>query len=101
MMHPYHKYVVLFDRDLDFMVSESLEGNVLDSENFVKRIEFDIAQLKKKNKLSEVELRENDLRIAKKILSESKHKLELWYSKQITRITEEQKEALFDNKTVS
>ena len=101
MMHPYHKYVVLFDRDLDFMVSESLGGNVLDSENFVKRIEFDIVQLKKKNKLSEVELRENDLRIAKKILSESKHKLELWYSKQITRITEEQKEALFDNKTVS
>jgi len=101
MMHPYHKYVVLFDRDLDFMVSESLEGNVLDSENFVKRIEFDIVQLKKKNKLSEVELRENDLRIAKKILSESKHKLELWYSKQVTRITEEQKEALFDNKTVS
>ncbi len=101
MMHPYHKYVVLFDRDLDFMVSESLEGNVLDSENFVKRIEFDITQLKKKNKLSEVELRENDLRIAKKILSESKHKLELWYSKQVTRITEEQKEALFDNKTVS
>jgi hypothetical protein len=100
-MHPYHKYVVLFDRDLDFMVSESLEGNVLDSENFVKRIEFDITQLKKKNKLSEVELRENDLRIAKKILSESKHKLELWYSKQVTRITEEQKEALFDNKTVS
>jgi hypothetical protein len=100
-MHPYHKYVVLFDRDLDFMVSESLEGNVLDSENFVKRIEFDIVQLKKKNKLSEVELRENDLRIAKKILSESKHKLELWYSKQVTRITEEQKEALFDNKTVS
>jgi hypothetical protein len=101
MMHPYHKYVVLFDRDLDFMVSESLEGNVLDSENFVKRIEFDITQLKKKNKLSEVELRENDLRIAKKILSESKHKLELWYSKQVTRITEEQKEALFDNKIVS
>ena len=101
MMHPYHKYVVLFDRDLDFMVSESLEGNVLDSENFVKRIEFDITQLKKKNKLSEVELRENDLRIAKKILSESKHKLELWYSKQVTRITEEQKETLFDNKTVS
>ena len=101
MMHPYHKYVVLFDRDLDFMVSESLEGNVLDSENFVKRIEFDIVQLKKKNKLSEVELRENDLRIAKKILSESKHKLELWYSKQVTRITEEQKEALFDNKIVS
>ena len=101
MMHPYHKYVVLFDRDLDFMVSESLEGNVLDSENFVKRIEFDIVHLKKKNKLSEVELRENDLRIAKKILSESKHKLELWYSKQVTRITEEQKEALFDNKTVS
>ena len=101
MMHPYHKYVVLFDRDLDFMVSESLEGNVLDSENFVKRIEFDITQLKKKNKLSEVELRENDLRIAKKILSESKHKLELWYSTQVTRITEEQKEALFDNKTVS
>jgi hypothetical protein len=100
-MHPYHKYVVLFDRDLDFMVSESLEGNVLDSENFVKRIEFDIVQLKKKNKLSEVELRENVLRIAKKILSESKHKLELWYSKQVTRITEEQKEALFDNKTVS
>jgi hypothetical protein len=100
-MHPYHKYVVLFDRDLDFMVSESLEGNVLDSENFVKRIEFDITQLKKKNKLSEVELRENDLRIAKKILSESKHKLELWYSKQVTRITEEQKEALFDNKIVS
>jgi hypothetical protein len=100
-MHPYHKYVVLFDRDLDFMVSESLEGNVLDSENFVKRIEFDIVQLKKKNKLSEVELRENDLRIAKKILSESKHKLELWYSKQVTRITEEQKEALFDNKIVS
>jgi hypothetical protein len=51
--------------------------------------------------LSEVELRENDLRIAKKILSESKHKLELWYSKQVTRITEEQKETLFDNKTVS
>lgn len=101
MMHPYHKYVVLFDRDLDFMVSESLEGNVLDSENFVKRIEFDIVQLKKKNKFSEVELRENDLRIAKKILSESKHKLELWYSKQVTRITEEQKETLFDNKTVS
>ena len=101
MMHPYHKYIVLFDRDLDFMVSESLEGNVLDSENFVKRIEFDVAQLKKKNKLSEAELRENDLRIAKKILSESKHKLELWYSKQVTRITEEQKEALFDNKTVS
>jgi hypothetical protein len=37
------------------MVSESLEGNVLDSENFVKRIEFDITQLKKKNKLSFVE----------------------------------------------
>ena len=100
-MHPYHKYVVLFDRDLDFMVSESLEGNVLDSENFVKRIEFDLAQLKKKNKLSDAEWRENDLRIAKKILSESKHKLELWHSKQVTRITEDQKETLFGNKIVS
>ena len=101
MMHPYHKYVVLFDRDLDFMVSQSLEGNVLDSENHVIRIEFNIAQLKKKNKLSEAESLENHLRIAKNILSESKHKLNLWHTKEVTRITEDQKEALFGNKTVS
>jgi len=101
MMHPYHKYAVLFDRELDFMVSRSLEGEVLNSESHVMRIESTIAQFKKKNKLSEAESLENDLRIAKRILSESKHNLDLWYSKQVTRITEDQKEALFGNKTVS
>lgn len=100
-MHPYHKYVVLFDRDLDFMVSQSLEGNVLDSENYVRRIESTIAQFKKKNKLSQAESLENDLRIANRILSESKRKLDLWHSKQVTRITEDQKEALFGNKIAS
>ena len=100
-MHPYHKYVVLFDRDLDFMVSQSLENDVFNSENHVRRIESTIAQLKKKNKLPEAESLENDLRIAKRILSESKYNLDLWYSKQVTRITEDQKEALFGNKTVS
>ncbi len=101
MMHPYHKYVVLFDRDLDFMVSQSLENDVLNSETHVRRIESTIAQFKKKNKLSEAESLENDLRIAKQILSESKHKLDLWFNKEVTRITEDQKEALFGNKTAS
>ena len=101
MMHPYHKYAVLFDRELDFMVSRSLEDDVLNSESHVMRIESTIAQFKKKNKLSEAESLENDLRIAKRILSESKHNLDLWYSKQVTRNTEDQKEALFGNKTVS
>jgi hypothetical protein len=100
-MHPYHKYVVLFDRDLDFMVSQSLENDVLNSETHVRRIESTIAQFKKKNKLSEAESLENDLRIAKQILSESKHKLDLWFNKEVTRITEDQKEALFGNKTAS
>lgn len=100
-MHPYHKYVVLFDRDLDFMVSQSLENDVFNSENHVRRIESTIAQLKKKNKLPEAESLENDLRIAKQILSESKHKLDLWFNKEVTRITEDQKEALFGNKTAS
>lgn len=100
-MHPYHKYAVLFDRDLDFMVSQSLENDVLNSETHVRRIESTIAQFKKKNKLSEAESLENDLRIAKQILSESKHKLDLWFNKEVTRITEDQKEALFGNKTAS
>lgn len=99
MMHPYHKYVVLFDRDLDFMVSQSLENDVLNSESHLRRIESDLDQLKKKNKPTD--LAEINLRIAKQILSESKHKLDLWFNKEVTRITEDQKEALFGNKTAS
>ena len=99
MMHPYHKYVVLFDRDLDFMVSQSLENDVFNSESHLRRIESDLDQLKKKNKPTD--LAEINLRIAKQILSESKHKLDLWFNKEVTRITEDQKEALFGNKTVS
>ena len=98
-MHPYHKYVVLFDRDLDFMVSQSLENDVFNSESHLKRIESDLDQLKKKNKPTD--LAEINLRIAKQILSESKHKLDLWFNKEVTRITEDQKEALFGNKTAS
>lgn len=98
-MHPYHKYVVLFDRDLDFMVSQSLENDVFNSESHLRRIESDLNQLKKKNKPTD--LAEINLRIAKQILSESKHKLDLWFNKEVTRITEDQKEALFGNKTVS
>ena len=99
MMHPYHKYVVLFDRDLDFMVSQSLENDVFNSESHLRRIESDLDQLKKKNKPTD--LAEINLRIAKQILFESKHKLDLWFNKEVTRITEDQKEALFGNKTVS
>lgn len=99
MMHPYHKYVVLFDRDLDFMVSQSLENDVFNSESHLRRIESDLDQLKKKNKPTD--LAEINLRIAKQILSESKHKLDLWFNKEVTRITEDQKEALFGNKTAS
>ena len=99
MMHPYHKYVVLFDRDLDFMVSQSLENDVFNSESHLKRIESDLDQLKKKNKPTD--LAEINLRISKQILSESKHKLDLWFNKEVTRITEDQKEALFGNKTAS
>ncbi len=98
-MHPYHKYVVLFDRDLDFMVSQSLENDVFNSESHLRRIESDLDQLKKKNKPTD--LAEINLRIAKQILFESKHKLDLWFNKEVTRITEDQKEALFGNKTVS
>lgn len=98
-MHPYHKYVVLFDRDLDFMVSQSLENDVFNSESHLRRIESDLDQLKKKNKPTD--LAEINLRIAKQILSESKHKLDLWFNKEVTRITEDQKEALFGNKTAS
>ena len=100
-MHPYYKYVVLFDRDMDFMISGVLEDSVINAEGFVRRLEGDIKLYKKKNKLDIAEHLEINLRVANKVLSEAKDKLNQWHSKQVAKITDDQKDALFGNQTVS
>jgi len=97
MMHPYHNYAVLLDKDFNKMIEQALRFNHNINTAAYNRIKKEIEFLEKKKKVTESHLAE--LRMAENLFSESEHTLYLWNSKLVARITEDQKEALFDKKT--
>jgi hypothetical protein len=99
MMHPYHNYAVLFDKDFHKMIEQALKSNLCTNVAAYNKAKAEMEVLVRNNKATEFDLVK--LRVAENLFSESQHTLNLWHSKQVARITEEQKEALFDNKTVS
>jgi hypothetical protein len=98
-MHPYHNYAVLFDKDFHKMIEQELKSNLSTNSYAYNKIKAEIEILEKKNKATEFDLIK--LRSAENILSQSQATFNFWNSKQVTRITEDQKEALFGNKTAS
>ena len=98
-MHPYHNYAVLFDKDFHKMVEQELKSNLSTNSYTYYKIKAEIEILEKKNKATEYDLMK--LRVAESLLSQSQATLNFWHSKKCSRITEDQKEALFGNKTAS
>ena len=98
-MHPYHNYAVLFDKDFHKMIEQELKSNLSTNSYTYNKIKAEIEILEKKNKVTEYDLMK--LRVAESLLSESQATLNFWHLKKCSRITEDQKEFLFGNKTAS
>ena len=55
-MHPYHNYVVLFDKDFHKMVEQELKCNLSANSYTCNKIKAEIEILEKKNKVTEYDL---------------------------------------------
>ena len=93
-MHPYHNYVVLFDKDFHKMVEQELKCNLSTNSHTYNKIKAEIEILEKKNKVTEYDLMK--LRVAENMLSESQATLNFWHSKKCSRVTEGQVNELFN-----
>ena len=93
-MHPYHNYVVLFDKDFHKMVEQELKCNLSANSYTCNKIKAEIEILEKKNKVTEYDLMK--LRVAENMLSESQATLNFWHSKKCSRVTEGQVNELFN-----
>ena len=93
-MHPYHNYVILFDKDLHKMVEQELKSNLSTNSYTCNKIKTEIEILEKKNKVTEYDLMK--LRVAESLLSESQATLNFWHSKKCSRVTEKQVNELFN-----
>ena len=49
-MHPYHNYVILFDKDLHKMVEQELKSNLSTNSYTCNKIKAEIEILEKKNR---------------------------------------------------
>ena len=96
-LHPYHNYAVLLNKDFHKMIEEELRSNLATNANAYNQIKEKIKILEKKNKVTEHNLLE--LKVSEDMFSQSQTTLNLWNSKKITRITENQIETLFGNPT--
>jgi len=81
------------------MIEQELKSNLSTNSYTYNKIKAEIEILEKKNKVTEYDLMK--LRVSENILSQSKATLNFWHSKKYCRITEEQVNELFDNKTAS
>lgn len=96
MLHPYHSYVVLFDTDFHTTIEKLLRENLAVRTHHYNRLKADIEYLERKKKVTEDHLFQ--LQVAERLFLESQSTFDQWSNKQIVRITENQKETLFENK---
>ena len=81
------------------MIEQELKSNLSTNSYTCNKIRAEIEILEKKNKVTEYDLMK--LKVSENMLSQSRATLHFWHSKKCCRVTEEQVNELFDNKTVS
>jgi hypothetical protein len=91
MLHPYHKYIVLFDRDLDMMVERVLRTNLDAAQKHLEMVENQIKKAKDRSHMID----NLHLSVAQQVLAQAKSELDLWHNKKIKQVKQEQVETLF------
>lgn len=87
-MHPYHTYVVLFDRDLDNMVMRALQRELDNAKRHLNSLN------NSKSKLDSFAATER--RVAESLVNQCEADLEMWYNKKVKKIKQDEIETLFN-----